>query len=136
MFRLFLSAATAALIAGGYAVPADAQRGRQQAAPAVKLSKPVQSALAKVDPNLKAAQAAQQAGDEAKQRAEAQAVLGGVREAEALPNLSADDMFVINQFKLNAGILLADRQVQEEALEGMLASGRVPEADQPTFIRN
>lgn len=136
MFRLFLSAAAAAMIAGGIAAPADAQRQRDRGQPTLKLSRPVQSVLAKVDPNLKAAQAAQQAGDEAKQRAEAQAVLAGVREAEALPNLTPDDQFVINQFKLNAGILLAERQLQEEALEGMLASGRVPEADQPTFIRN
>jgi tetratricopeptide (TPR) repeat protein len=134
-FRLALTAAAAGLMAMGVAAPADAQRGAARA-PAVKLSKPVQSVLAKVDPNLKAAQAAQQAGDEARTKAEAAVVLAGVREAEALGNLNADDVFVINQFKLNAGLLLGDRQIQEQALEGMLASGRVPEADQVTFIRN
>ena len=131
--RLFLTAAAAGLLATGMAAPAHAQRSR---APAIKLSKPVQSVLAKVDPNLKAGQAAQQAGDEAKAKAEGATVLAGVREAEALGNLNADDVFVINQFKLNAGLLLGDKAVQEQALEGMLASGRVSEADRPNFIRN
>ncbi len=128
--------AAVAVALAAAAVPAEAQRGRERAAPALKLSKPVQSVLAKVDPNLKAARAAEQAGDKAKAKAEAQVVLAAVRDAEALPNITNDDRFVINQFKLNAGLLLEDRAIQEESLEAMLATGRVPAADQPVFIRN
>lgn len=133
--RLVMAAAAAALVALA-AVPAEAQRGRDRGAPALKLSKPVQAVLARANPNLQAAQAASQAGDKAKAQAEAQVVLAAVREAEALSSITADDRYVINQFKLNAGLLLEDRALQEQALEDMLASGRVPAADQATFLRN
>ncbi len=131
--RAYVTAVAVGVMAVGLQAPAEAQRQR---APAFKLSKPVQSVLAKVDANLKAGQAAQQGGDEARAKAEGATVLAAVREAEALGNLNADDVYVINQFKLNAGLLLGDKAVQEQALEGMLASGRVPASDQPMFIRN
>lgn len=97
------------------AVPANA------AASAPKLSKAVM-------PVLQAAQKAAQANDFA-------TALAKAKEAEALPNLTPDDIYTINQFKLNAGLGLKDTAVQEDALTGMLATGKVSAEDQPKFTR-
>ncbi len=97
-------AAVAALLVMGVAAPADAQKKGQKPA-SVKLSKPVQQLLAQAQPMLVKAQTASAAKDETTAMAEARAALGLVEQAAALPNLTADDMFVIHQMRLNAGIL-------------------------------
>lgn len=78
---------------------------------------------------LAEAQKLQQAQDQA-------GALAKLREAEALPNRNADDNYMINMMKINAGIGLKDNAIMAEAIQGALASGRVDPAEQPKFLRN
>ncbi len=128
-------AAVAALLVMGVAAPADAQKKSQKAA-SVKLSKPVQQLLAQAQPMLAKAQTASAAKDETAAAAEARAALGLVEQAAALPNLTADDIFVIHQMRLNAGILSKDNAQILKALEDGLASGRLAAEDQAKYLRN
>ena len=123
----------AALLATGVATPTLAQKGK---APSVKLSKPVQSLLSQAQPLLVEAQTAQQAGDQATATAKAQAALVFVEQADAVPDKNADDGVVINQLRLNAGILAKDNAMIERGLEAAVASGRLSAEDQAKYIRN
>ncbi len=71
----------------------------------------------------------QQAGDNA-------GALAKLKEVEALPDPTPDDTFIITQMKYNAAIGLKDNVMLEEALIKLLASGRIPPADQPKFLSN
>lgn len=117
--RTVATAIALALMAGA---PQAALAQKDKKAPSYKFSKPVQSLLAK-------AQKAQQDNDP-------QALLGFLREAEALPNKNADDIYMINIMSLNAGIMTKDNALIEKSIEGALASGRVSDEEKPKFLRN
>jgi len=126
---------------GGLATPALAAKVDKKAdagKPAgPKLSKPVQAVLSD-------AQKLQTAKDYP-------GALAKIREAEALPNRTDDDNYMINAIKLNdaigmraatsvaavpTGTLNPADALLEEALNGMLASSRVTAEDRPKFLRN
>lgn len=113
-----LGAALVLGVAGGAVIaePAAAQKQKP-----VKLSKEVQSALAQ-------AQKLQQAGDLAGATAQLQA-------ADAAKK-TPDDAYMVNAVKINVALAAKDNAMLEQAIEGALASGKVPAEDQPKFIRN
>lgn len=86
-----------------------------------KLSKEVQQPLAE-------AQKLMGAGD-------VDGALAKIQAADAVKK-TADDAYMVNVLKLNAGITKKDNALIEQALEGALASGKVSAEDQPKFIRN
>lgn len=109
-------------LAGGMvaATPAVAQKKEKEAKQApLKLSKPVQKLLAE-------AQKMQQAGDDA-------GALVKLGEAAALPDQTVDDTYMINALTLNSGITTKNNDLIAAALEKMLATGKVSEADAPKF---
>ena len=53
-----------------------------------------------------------------------------------MPDKNADDGVVINQLRLNAGILAKDNAMIERGLEAAVASGRLSAEDQTKYIRN
>lgn len=119
----FLSTVALGLALAMGAAPAVAQKKpAQPAQPSFKFSKQVQPLLAQ-------AQKLQQANDNA-------GALAVLQQAEAVPNRNADDNYMINVMKINAGIATKDNALLEQAIEGALASGRVPAEEQPKFIRN
>ncbi|MBC7506184.1 MAG: hypothetical protein H7267_10740 [Sandarakinorhabdus sp.] len=87
----------------------------------VKLSKPVQAALAE-------AQKLQTAGDHS-------GALAKVAEAEAFPSPTVDDMYMTAAVKLNSGITTKNNAIIEAALTKMLATGKVSATDTPKFVR-
>jgi tetratricopeptide (TPR) repeat protein len=95
---------------------------KAEAPKAPKLSKPVNAALAE-------AQKLQGAGDHP-------GALAKVAEAEAFPNPTPDDVYMINAIKLNTAITTKNDTLVEEALTKMLASGKVSAADRPKFLSN
>lgn len=115
----------AALLAGAAltAAPAMAQKKdeKAQASKPVKLSKPVQTALAE-------AQKLQGAGDHA-------GALAKVAEAEAFPSPTPDDVYMTNALRLNSALATKDNALIEKSLTAMIASGRVSDADKPKFLR-
>ncbi|MGL4542923.1 MAG: hypothetical protein ACRCUI_10485, partial [Polymorphobacter sp.] len=105
------------------AVPAVAQSSKDKPQPPkYKLSKPVQQALAE-------SQKLSAAGDNV-------GALAKVDAAAALPNLTADEVYMINAVKINIAIATKDNTMLEQALRGALASGLVPPEDQLKFYRN
>ncbi len=116
-------AALLALGAGGAltVAPAVAKEKAPKAAPGPKLTKAVQASLAE-------AQKLQQAGDNA-------AALVKIQAAEAA-KVTDDDAYYINAIKLNVAIGLKDNAMIEQALEGALASGKLPAEEQPKYLRN
>ena len=122
-FGRISAAAMAAMLLVAMPQSAMAQRGgKQSAAPNYKFSKPVQSLLAQ-------AQKAQEANDPA-------GALALLRQADALPNKNADDVYMINVMTLNSAIVSKDNALIEQALEGALASGRLSQEDEIKFRRN
>lgn len=121
MHKLTLRAA-AALLAGAtiIAAPAIAQ-DKPAAAPKYKFSKPVQVLLAK-------AQEQQKVGDFA-------GMVATLKEAQAYPTPTADDIFVTDQLLLNAAVLSKDDLLTEQQLNKLAASGRLSPADQTTYLR-
>ena len=99
-----------------------AKEEKAAAAPAPKLSKPVQAAL-------QAAQKAQQAGDNATAAAK-------IQEAEAAAQPGNDDLYLTNSLKINLAIATKDDALLEDGLRKSLATGKVPAASQATFLRN
>jgi len=59
-----------------------------------------------------------------------------LRQADALPNKNADDVYMINVMTLNSAIVSKDNALIEQALEGALASGRLSQEDEIKFRRN
>lgn len=118
-----LSRSVAAILlasAGMTAAPVFAAEKTEAVKP-VKLSKPVQVALG-------AAQKLQAAGDHP-------GALAKIAEAEAFPSPTPDDVYMTNAVKLNTAITTKNNPLIEEALNKMLATGKVSAADQPKFIR-
>ena len=114
------------LSAAGFALNAApafaAKEEKPAAAPALKLSKPVQAALS-------AAQKAQQAGDNA-------TAAEKIKEAEAFPSPTTDDVYMTNSLKINLAIATKDDVLLEDGLRKSLATGKVPAASQTSFLRN
>jgi tetratricopeptide (TPR) repeat protein len=119
LVRSFAAAllASAALAAG----PVLAKDAKVEAPKPPKLTKGVAVALA-------AAQKLQQAGDNA-------GALAKIAEAEAIPSPTPDDTYMISALRLNSAIALKDNLLIEKTLSTMLATGKVPAADQPKFLR-
>lgn len=110
-----LGLATATAIAAVMLVsPAAAQK-------APKLTKEVQQLLAK-------AQEAQKAGDNA-------TAMQLLDQAEPAAKTD-DDRYMVSVMRLNSGLATKDNAVIEKALQGALASGKVPAEEAPKFYRN
>jgi tetratricopeptide (TPR) repeat protein len=77
---------------------------------------------------LQAVQKLQQAGDNA-------GALVKITEAEAVPNLTADDTYMINALRLNSAIATKDDALTEKSLNAMLATGKVPPDNTAKFLR-
>jgi uncharacterized protein HemY len=118
---LAVAVALAIGAAGGVAVTGQHAEAQESKAPKLKLSKDVQKSLAE-------AQKLQEAGDLA-------GAIAQVRVAEAASS-SADDKYMSNAIKINLALAQKDNALLEEALEGALASGKVPAEEQPKFLRN
>ena len=67
-----------------------AKKEKEQKAPAMKFSKPIQAILS-------AAQKLQQGGDDA-------AALAKLAEAQSIPDQTVDDVYMVNALTLNSGI--------------------------------
>lgn len=118
-----LSRSLAAILlasAGLTAAPALAAEKAEAPKP-IKLSKPVQAALAE-------AQKLQAAGDHP-------GALLKVTEAEAFPTPTIDDRYMTAAVKLNTAITTKNNPLIEDALTKMLATGKVNAVDTPKFIR-
>lgn len=122
--KSFTRSLAAGLLAGAavVAAPAVAQNAKAEAPKPVKLSKPVQNALAE-------AQKLSAAGDTA-------GAMAKIAEAEAFATPTPDDTYMTQAVKLNAAIAAKDNAVIEPTLAKMLATGKVPAAEQPKFYRN
>ncbi|MEX6723164.1 tetratricopeptide repeat protein [Parapedomonas caeni] len=59
-----------------------------------------------------------------------------IAEAEALPDLTADDRYFINNFKYNTALALKDNAMLEQALEAMAISEFTAETDRPKILQN
>ena len=116
------AAALAALLMAAAPQAAHAQKDKEQKAPALKLSKPVQSLAAQ-------AQKAQASGDWA-----GAATL--LQQADAIPDKNADDIYIVNMLTLNSAINLKDNALIEKSLEGALTSGKLPPEEEVKFRRN
>ncbi|RJF91362.1 hypothetical protein [Sphingomonas cavernae] len=103
------------------AFPAQAQKDKKEKeakGPQLKLSKEFRAAMAPVDAAAKANNPA------------------GVLTAAASLDAAAttpDEKYVLNQYRLDAGIKTKDPKAQAQALDGMLATGLVPAADAAKF---
>lgn len=58
-----------------------------------------------------------------------------VTQAEALPNLTPYEVFVLNRMKVSLGSVTANNPMTIAGLEAVLASGKLPPADQADFIQ-
>jgi len=96
-----------------------AKKEKEQKAPALKLSKPIQAILSD-------AQKLQQSGDDA-------AALTKLAEAKAVPDQTIDDIYMVNALTLNSGITTKNNDLIATSLEAMLATGKVSETDAPKF---
>jgi tetratricopeptide (TPR) repeat protein len=115
--------ALAALLLTAAPEAALAQKKKEEAkAPALKLSKPVQSLAAQ-------AQKLQQEGNHA-------GAVELLKQADAIPDKTADDNYIVSMLRLNSAITLKDNAMIEQSLEGALASGKLPVEDQVKFRRN
>jgi tetratricopeptide (TPR) repeat protein len=102
-----------------------AQKKKEEAkggAPALKLSKPVQSLAAQ-------AQKLQQENNHA-------GAIELLKQADAIPNKNADDSYIVNMLRLNSAISLQDNAMIEQSLEGAIASGKLSADDEAKFRRN
>jgi tetratricopeptide (TPR) repeat protein len=54
-------------------------------------------------------------------------------QAEAIPNKTPYEVYVLNRMKLTLATASGDEKLQQSALEAILASGKLPEADKPNF---
>ncbi|WP_448586490.1 hypothetical protein [Thermaurantiacus sp.] len=122
MGRFARATAAAILAALAVATPGPVSAQKKSAAPKLKLTKEVQGILAEV-------QKLQQAQD-------FKATVPLLDQADAVPNKTADDNYIIGMLRLNSGISLSDNGLIEKGLEQALASGKVPAEDQPKFIRS
>jgi tetratricopeptide (TPR) repeat protein len=56
-------------------------------------------------------------------------------QAEAVPNKTPYEVYVLNRMKLTLATATNDEKLQQSALEAILASGKLPEADKPNFTQ-
>lgn len=56
-----------------------------------------------------------------------------VTQAEAVPDKTPYEVYVLNRMKLTLATATNDEKQQQSALEAILASGKLPEADKPNF---
>jgi hypothetical protein len=56
-----------------------------------------------------------------------------VTQAEAFPDKTPYEVYVLNRMKLSLGTATNNEQMASSALEAVLASGKLPEADRPNF---
>jgi tetratricopeptide (TPR) repeat protein len=91
-------------------------------APALKLSKPVQSLAAQAQ--------------KLQQEANHPGAVELLKQADAIPNKNADDNYIVSMLRLNSAITLKDNAMIEQSLEGALASGKLSAEDQAKFRRN
>jgi tetratricopeptide (TPR) repeat protein len=91
-------------------------------APALKLSKPVQSLAAQ-------AQKLQQEGNHA-------GAIELLKQADAIEKKNADDAYIVSMLRLNSAISLQDNALIEQSIEAALASGKLSPDDQMKFRRN
>ena len=118
-----LSRSLAAILLVGAAVtsaPVAAQKKAEAPKPP-KLSKPVAAALSE-------AQKLQTAGDHA-------GALAKIAEAETAPAPTAEDSYFTAAIKLNSAIATKNNALTEDAINRMLATGKVAPADEPKFIK-
>ena len=121
IIRSFAAALLAsAAVMGAPAVAKDPPKADAPKPP--KLSKAYTTALV-------AAQKQMAAGD----NAGALVTLNGL---DAVPPTADDDAYLTLSMKLNAAIGLKDNAMTEQMLSKMLATGKVPAADQPKFYKN
>lgn len=117
--RVSAAAVVALLMA---AAPQAARAQKEQKPPALKLSKQVQSLAAQ-------AQKAQAENNW-------QGAVDLLRQADAVANKNADDVYIINMLTLNSAINLKDNALIEKSLEGALSSGKLSAEEQVKFRRN
>ena len=119
----FGRASAAAMVALLMAAAPEAAMAQKEQKPApLKLSKPVQSLAAQAQK----AQAEQNW----------QGAVDLLRQAEAIQNKNADDVYIVNMLTLNSAINLKDNALIERSLEGALSSGKLAPEDQVKFRRN
>ena len=102
-----------------------AQKKKEEAkggAPALKLSKPVQSLAAQ-------AQKLQQEGNHA-------GAVELLKQADAIEKKNADDNYIVTMLRLNSAITLKDNAMIEQSLEGAIASGKLSADEEAKFRRN
>jgi tetratricopeptide (TPR) repeat protein len=118
------AAALVALMMAGTPGAAVAQKAAQKdaKAPALKLSKPVQSLAAQ-------AQKLQTEGNHA-------GAIELLKQADALPEKNVDDVYIVNMLTLNSAINLKDNALIEKSIEGALSTGKLAPEDQVKFRRN
>ncbi len=120
-----LTRGLAAALLAGAALTAAPVLAKDPPAPAApkppKLSKPYATVLM-------AAQKMMQAGDNA-------GGLAKLAELDAVPPTAEDDAYLALSLKLNAAIGLKDNALVEQTLSKMLATGKVPAADQGKFYK-
>lgn len=119
--RLAAALVPALLLAAVPATPVLAQKQKEAQAPKVKLSKGVQAALAE-------AQKAQQAND-------FQGSMTFIGQANAVPNLTPDDNYVIGLLTVNAGVGLKDNKIIKQGIDQALASGKTSAEQQTVFVK-
>lgn len=110
------------MTAAPHAALAQKKEEAKGGAPALKLSKPVQSLAAQ-------AQKLQQEGNHA-------GAIELLKQADAIEKKNADDNYIISMLRLNSAISLQDNALIEQSLEGALASGKLSPDDQMKFRRN
>jgi tetratricopeptide (TPR) repeat protein len=110
----------AGLMMGG--LPGAAVAQKEAKPPQLKLSKPVQSLAAQ-------AQKLQAEGNHA-------GAVELLKQADAVPNKNADDLYIVNMLTLNSAINLKDNALIEKSLEGAVASGKLTPDDEVKFRRN
>ena len=118
------------LLLSGAALAAPAAAKDDKAAAAAAAAQPAPPKLSKpVQLQLIAAQKALTAND-------APGALAAVKLAEAVPNPTADDVYMTNAIKINVGIVSKDNALIEEGIQKALATGKVPADKQASFIKN
>ena len=119
----FGRASAAAMVALLMAAAPEAAIAQKEQKPApLKLSKPVQSLAAQAQK----AQAEQNW----------QGAIDLLKQAEAIQNKNADDVYIVNMLTLNSAINLKDNALIERSLEGALSSGKLAPEEQVKFRRN
>jgi len=95
---------------------------KAEKAPKIKLSGPVQKLLVEVQ--------------QLQNKKQFDLAKAKIQEALALPDKTADDLYVISQFRYNLAVSLQDMAEVEAALEGMTSTSLMPEPDRQKAMKN